>query len=101
MDSETEPQSDKEEPSNPPKGKSPKGKVFIDSERCKGCTYCVVFCKPEVLAMGGKLNRKGYHLPEVVNPEKCNGCDICGLFCPDFAIFSVLLKKTKKSGDES
>jgi 2-oxoglutarate ferredoxin oxidoreductase subunit delta len=51
--------------------------------------------------MGGRLNLKGYHLPDVVNPEKCNGCDRCGLFCPDFAIFGVKLKKTNKKEGKS
>jgi 2-oxoglutarate ferredoxin oxidoreductase subunit delta len=45
--------------------------------------------------MGGRLNHKGYHLPELAHPEKCNGCDMCGLYCPDFAIFGVRLNRKK------
>lgn len=77
--------------------KHAKGTVFISQERCKGCSYCVVFCPTEALAMSAKLNRKGYHLPELSNPEACNGCDLCGLYCPDFAIFGVRLKKMGKA----
>ncbi len=73
--------------------KKVKGTVYITEDRCKGCSFCVVFCPTGALAMGGRLNHKGYHLPELANPEKCNGCDMCGLFCPDFAIFGVRLKK--------
>ena len=80
--------------------KHAKGTVFIDEERCKGCSYCVVFCPTEALAMGGRLNRKGYHLPELADPELCNGCDLCGLYCPDFAIFGIRLKKLKKMEKE-
>jgi 2-oxoglutarate ferredoxin oxidoreductase subunit delta len=72
-----------------------KGKVYIAEERCKGCSFCVAFCPTETLAMGGRLNAKGYHLPEVVSPERCNGCDMCGLYCPDFAIFGVRLNRKK------
>ena len=93
MDSEVEAQ-----PSS--KADPPKGTVEISDERCKGCSYCVVFCPTNALAMGGRLNMKGYHLPELVNPEKCNGCDMCGLFCPDFAIFGINFKKAKKKENE-
>ncbi|MBW2278502.1 MAG: hypothetical protein JRF63_13495 [Deltaproteobacteria bacterium] len=51
--------------------------------------------------MGGRLNHKGYHLPELTRPEKCNGCDMCGLFCPDFAIFGVRTKKKKQKESKS
>ena len=69
-----------------------KGRIVLIEERCKGCSFCVVFCPNNALAMGGRLNLKGYHLPEMTNPKKCNGCDRCGLYCPDFAIFGVRLK---------
>jgi len=84
-----------------PEGGAPplKGKVYIDEDLCKGCSFCVVFCPTDTLAMGGRLNYKGYHLPEVVAPEKCTGCDMCGLYCPEFAIFGVRQKKKKKEGD--
>jgi 2-oxoglutarate ferredoxin oxidoreductase subunit delta len=62
------------------------GRVMIDSERCKGCGYCVEFCPLGVLAMSTRFNAKGYHFPEAIAPEKCSGCDLCGMFCPDFAI---------------
>ncbi len=85
----------------PDQSKSPKGTVYIRNDRCKGCSYCVVFCPTSALAMGGRLNQKGYHLPELIEPEKCNGCDMCGLYCPDFAIFGVNFKKAKKKEKES
>jgi 2-oxoglutarate ferredoxin oxidoreductase subunit delta len=96
MPSETPTDTDPDHPSG-----GPKGKVYITEDRCKGCSYCVVFCPTGCLAMGGRLNHKGYHLPEVIRPEKCNGCDMCGLFCPDFAIFGVRTRKKKKGGKKS
>ncbi len=64
-----------------------KGRVFVSVERCKGCGFCVEFCPTKVLELSPAFNRKGYHVPNVVNAEKCSGCDLCGMFCPDFAIF--------------
>ncbi|MGB2986174.1 MAG: 4Fe-4S dicluster domain-containing protein [Phycisphaerae bacterium] len=68
--------------------KKARGIVSIDSERCKGCEFCVEFCPLHVLAMSAKFNSKGYHYPEVVAAEKCAACDLCGMYCPDFAIYA-------------
>ncbi len=87
--------------STPSPSTSRKGRIHLTEDRCKGCSYCVVFCPAHALAMGGRLNLKGYHLPELVDPEKCNGCDRCGLFCPDFAIFGERLKQKKNTENES
>ncbi len=81
----------------PSNSNTQKGKIILTEERCKGCSYCVVFCPTGALAMGGRLNLKGYHLPEMSSPQKCNGCDRCGLYCPDFAIFGVRLSKTEEN----
>jgi 2-oxoglutarate ferredoxin oxidoreductase subunit delta len=81
-------------------GTDAKGTIVLDEDRCKGCSYCVVYCPTNALAMGGRLNKKGYHLPDLTDPDKCNGCDMCGLFCPDFAIYGVNYKKmARKKGD--
>ncbi len=79
------------------KPSSPKGTIYLNEDHCKGCSYCVVFCPTQALSMGGRMNRKGYHLPEMVDPMLCNGCDMCGMFCPDFAIFGVNFKKLRKA----
>ena len=76
---------------------TPKGTIYLNEDHCKGCSYCVAFCPTQALSMGGRMNRKGYHLPEMVDPMLCNGCDICGMFCPDFAIFGVNFKKLRKA----
>jgi 2-oxoglutarate ferredoxin oxidoreductase subunit delta len=79
-----------------------KGTIVLDEDLCKGCAICVAFCPVKALAMGGKLNKKGYHLPELIDPEKCNGCDVCGMHCPDFAIVGINFKKQhKKKSEES
>ncbi len=67
----------------------PRGAILIDTQRCKGCAYCVEFCPLGVLAMCAGFNTHGYHYPEIIDEEKCTGCDLCGLYCPDFAICGV------------
>ena len=70
----------------PPKRR---GHTVINTERCKGCGFCVAFCPSRCLSLSHQFNRKGYHYPEVVDPEMCRGCDLCGMLCPDFAIHGL------------
>ena len=60
-------------------------KVQIVAERCKSCGYCIKFCPKHVLAIGDKVNSKGYEYVVPVNPDDCMAC-ICGRMCPDGAI---------------
>ena len=49
-------------------------KVTINELVCKGCGLCARACPKGVLALSKtKLNAKGYHPAEVVNPEACIG----------------------------
>ena len=41
-------------------------KVVVIAERCKSCQYCIKFCPKNVLALGTKVNSKGY---EYVEPK--------------------------------
>lgn len=62
--------------------------VVIDTERCKGCQLCIVFCPKGVLKPASDINHMGY-TPAEVNVETardCTGCAICALMCPDVAI---------------
>ncbi|MFQ5591678.1 MAG: ferredoxin family protein [Phycisphaerae bacterium] len=72
---------------------SPRGRVHIIQERCKGCAYCVEFCPLGVLVISDNFNAKGYHYPVVADESKCSGCDLCGMYCPDFAICGVRLPR--------
>ena len=63
-----------------------KGTVFVRTEICKGCSFCVDFCPTDCLTFSKEFNPKGYHYPVLHAPEACTGCDLCGLYCPDFAI---------------
>jgi len=72
--------------------KKPRGTVFVRSEVCKGCSYCIDFCPTHCIEFSREFNPKGYHFPVLSRPEDCTGCDMCGNYCPDFAIFGVRLK---------
>ncbi len=62
-------------------------KVMINELLCKGCGLCVRACPKGVLALSKtKLNAKGYHPAEPVNPDACIGCASCARTCPDVAI---------------
>ncbi|MBN2573386.1 MAG: 2-oxoacid:acceptor oxidoreductase subunit alpha [Deltaproteobacteria bacterium] len=61
--------------------------MFVRSEICKGCSFCVDFCPTDCLSFSTEFNPKGYHFPVLSAPEACTGCDLCGLYCPDFAIY--------------
>ena len=63
-----------------------KGTVFVRTEICKGCSFCIDFCPTHCLTFSKEFNPKGYHYPVLHAPEVCSGCDLCGLYCPDFAI---------------
>ncbi|MCS6870274.1 MAG: 4Fe-4S binding protein [Anaerolineae bacterium] len=65
-----------------------KGTIFIDTERCKGCTLCALNCPQRVIVMAAdQLNRKGYRPAQLIDPEaRCTGCAVCALVCPDVCI---------------
>jgi len=67
------------------KDKKPKSKIFINKEFCKGCGFCVEFCKKGVLVLSNSYCDSGYHFPEVIK-NNCVGCYTCEIVCPDFAI---------------
>ncbi|MCK7473312.1 MAG: 4Fe-4S dicluster domain-containing protein [Rhodopseudomonas palustris] len=74
----------------------PKGTVFVRTEVCKGCSYCIDFCPTHALEFSREFNAEGLPLPGAGQPEDCTGCDLCGLYCPDFAIFGVRFKDLEK-----
>ncbi|MCC8036032.1 MAG: 4Fe-4S binding protein [Rikenellaceae bacterium] len=72
-----------------------KGRIVVDTERCKGCAVCTAACPFEVLAMAREVNGKGYHFSFMARPENCTGCASCGLVCPDscITVFREIRKK--------
>jgi 2-oxoglutarate ferredoxin oxidoreductase subunit delta len=67
--------------------KTPRGRVHILRERCKGCGFCVEYCPRDVLEISNEFNSMGYHPPRVKNAEACINCGLCEMLCPEFAIY--------------
>jgi 2-oxoglutarate ferredoxin oxidoreductase subunit delta len=65
-----------------------KGRVFINADRCKGCSLCITACPPRVLVMApSRINARGYHPVELVDPlGRCTGCGLCAVMCPDVCL---------------
>jgi 2-oxoglutarate ferredoxin oxidoreductase subunit delta len=73
-----------------------RGRIKIDTERCKGCSYCQEACPASVIAMRTRFNKGGFFPAFAEHPEKCTGCAICATVCPEVAI-EVYRDKHKKT----
>jgi len=69
-----------------------KGATVVDTERCKGCSLCVVACPLHVLELSKIVNQKGYNYAQAVLEDTCTGCASCAIVCPDGCI-TVYRKK--------
>lgn len=73
-----------------------KGAVQVDTERCKGCSLCVVACPLNLLALADKaVNRRGYRYAVQNDVERCTGCTSCAIVCPD-ACITVYRKRVEE-----
>ena len=63
-----------------------RGKIVVNTERCKGCDLCVVACPSDVLTMSKEANTKGYKYSYMAVPDECIGCAACAYVCPDACI---------------
>ncbi|HEX7475992.1 MAG TPA: 4Fe-4S dicluster domain-containing protein [Dehalococcoidales bacterium] len=74
--------------------------IIIDTERCKGCRFCVSVCPRKIIGSETSLNKSGY-APASVNLEKareCTGCLACTTMCPEAAI-TVYRRAKPSSGN--
>ncbi len=73
-----------------------KGMITMESDRCKGCGWCVDVCPEDILLLSTEqFNAKGHRPIEVTDMGKCTGCTICAIVCPD-VVFTVYRQKKAK-----
>jgi 2-oxoglutarate ferredoxin oxidoreductase subunit delta len=62
--------------------------IIIESERCKGCRYCIAVCPVQIIGIAKNTNQLGTSPVEVIadKADLCTGCGTCALMCPDAAI---------------
>jgi 2-oxoglutarate ferredoxin oxidoreductase subunit delta len=64
-----------------------KGKIDIDSERCKGCGLCIWACPKGQIILSEKDDARGIRVACFdENSQDCTGCTFCGIICPEVAI---------------
>ncbi len=68
-----------------------KGKIVVDTEKCKGCGVCIPVCPTDVIELASLVNAKGYHFMDQVR-EDCIGCTNCATVCPDSVITVYRIK---------
>lgn len=63
-----------------------KGRIVVDTERCKGCGVCCEVCPTNVITLNMLVNSKGYNYCYMKTPDDCIGCAGCAMVCPDSCI---------------
>ncbi|MDR1225322.1 MAG: 4Fe-4S binding protein [Prevotellaceae bacterium] len=63
-----------------------RGAITVNTEKCKGCSVCIVSCPTKVIALSKDVNGKGYNFAYMQNAEACTGCSSCAQVCPDTVI---------------
>ncbi len=83
------------EPQNKPAGPYP----AIDPLECKACGRCIAACPKKVLALGTKLNARGYVFAEYAGAG-CIGCLQCFYACPEPNAIEVHIPVRGPAGQE-
>jgi len=63
-----------------------KSKIVINTDRCKGCGYCVDVCPRKCIRTSESINKKGVYPAEFIEGSDCIACALCARFCPDVCI---------------
>lgn len=65
---------------------TPRYRVEVKKELCKGCRFCIELCPRQTLRDSAVLNAKGYRPASAEDTSSCAGCGLCEMVCPDFVI---------------
>lgn len=66
--------------------KRSKGKIVIDSQRCKGCGLCMWACPEGHIRLSDKEDIRGIRVAFFNDSHGCTGCTFCAIVCPEVAI---------------
>jgi len=75
--------------------------IKVDSQLCKGCDICIVYCPEHIYVKSSKENKKGVYLPFPENENECKECHLCELLCPDQAITIIEEDSSDRNADIS
>jgi len=73
-----------------------KGKIVIDSHRCKGCGLCVSACPQKHIYLADEADARGIRVACLEAAQDCTGCGFCYVVCPDVAVTVYRRKGTAK-----
>ncbi|MBF0531395.1 MAG: 4Fe-4S binding protein [Deltaproteobacteria bacterium] len=59
-------------------------RLCLNEKYCKGCLICLEVCPKGAIKSSGRINLKGYVLPEEDDMNRCTNCGMCVTVCPDF-----------------
>ena len=54
--------------------RGPRGKIVIDSSRCKGCGLCIEACPKKHIYFDKKEDSRGIRVPCFEKDHECTGC---------------------------
>lgn len=63
-----------------------KFKLRIESQKCKSCGLCILYCPVKKLYLSKRLNSRGLHYVQEKREVACIGCGNCYLICPEVCI---------------
>lgn len=78
-----------------------KFEVLFDTQRCKGCELCTLYCNFNLIKMNSEdVNSYGVHPATIQDNESCVGCMNCAIMCPD-AVISIDKKEENEGGADN